>query len=168
MDLYLVRHAIAEERDETRWPDDRGRPLTPSGETRFRQAARGVRALGARATRVYSSPLVRAWQTAEILAAEAGWAAPVELPALEPYNSPEGTVANLPPDWAGEAVAFVGHEPHLHLLAAHLLSGDASGVNVEFKKGAIACLEVDDADLSGRATLKWLLPPKALRALAAE
>lgn len=168
MELYLVRHAIAEERDETRWPDDRGRPLTPTGEARYRQSARGVRALGARVARTYSSPLVRAWRTAEILAEEAGWARPVECAALEPMNSPEATLSKLPPDWAAGPVAFVGHEPHLHLLAAYLLSGDADGLYVEFKKGSIACLELNDADPTGRATLRWLLTPKALRGLGAD
>ena len=42
MDVYLIRHAIAELRDATRWPDDSLRPLSDEGSERFRRAARGL------------------------------------------------------------------------------------------------------------------------------
>ena len=77
MELYLVRHAIAEERDPRRWPDDAQRPLSERGRARFARAAAGLRTLGVEVDLLLSSPYARAWATAEILSEEAGWPAPV-------------------------------------------------------------------------------------------
>src|SRR5512138_1330454 len=67
-ELYLVRHAIAEERGDA-WPDDTKRPLTADGASRMRKAARGLSRMDVTLDVILSSPLVRARQTAEILAA---------------------------------------------------------------------------------------------------
>ncbi len=77
MDLYLVRHGIAYDPDPAQWPDDKDRPLTPEGEKRFRQVARGLRELVPSVSVVLSSPWARAWRTAELLEKEAHWPAPV-------------------------------------------------------------------------------------------
>src|SRR5215471_19083588 len=107
MYLYLVRHAIAFEPDPAQWPDDRDRPLTPEGEKRFRQAALGLRELVPSVDAVLSSPLVRAWQTAAILARKAGWPEPQRFDALEPGTPPpvmrKGGVACLEFDNAPRA-----------------------------------------------------------------
>ena len=42
MDLYVVRHAVAQKRNENIWPDDSERPLAAAGEQKFRRAARGL------------------------------------------------------------------------------------------------------------------------------
>src|SRR5262249_18753372 len=76
MELLLVRHAIAAERDPSRWPDDRDRPLTSQGEERMRRAARGLGRIAPEVDLAFASPLVRAWRTAEILHEEIGWPAP--------------------------------------------------------------------------------------------
>ena len=60
-------------------------------------------------------------------------------------------------------LALVGHEPDLGELAARLLGARGS---VQFKKGAICAIDVDGATPGGPGTLRWLLTPKALRALA--
>ena len=67
-ELYLVRHGLAEERGE-KWPDDTKRPLTEEGIVRMRKAARGLARLGVAVDVVLTSPLVRARQTADIVAA---------------------------------------------------------------------------------------------------
>ena len=69
-------------------------------------------------------------------------------------------------DAAAEGVAVVGHEPTLHELVSYLLTGDAMHAQVEFRKGSIARLEVGPPLRPGSATLRWLLPPKVLRALS--
>src|SRR5438093_12133138 len=66
-ELYLVRHGLAEERGEL-WPDDSKRPLTEKGMSRMRKATRGLARLGVSLDVVLTSPLVRARQTAEIVA----------------------------------------------------------------------------------------------------
>ena len=66
-ELYFVRHGLAEERGEA-WPEDTKRPLTDEGIARFRKAEKGLSRVGVAVDVVLTSPLVRARQTAEILA----------------------------------------------------------------------------------------------------
>ena len=68
MDVYLVRHAIADHRDPARWPNDAQRPLTAKGIARFRSAARGLHRIVPE-LRSSREPHARAWETAEILVA---------------------------------------------------------------------------------------------------
>ena len=69
MEVFLVRHAIAHERNRKRWPDDAKRPLTPAGKQKFRKAARGLAKWLPKSAALLTSPYVRARETAEILAA---------------------------------------------------------------------------------------------------
>jgi phosphohistidine phosphatase len=158
--LYVVRHAIAYDRDPERWPDDSVRPLTPRGRRRFRKAARGIARLVPAVDVVLSSPWVRAWDTAGILEDEAGWPAAVRLDALT-EDSPDNVVTALEPYAERDSVAVVGHEPYLSNFIGHLLAPGA-GLRIEMRKGAVACLEYTS---EGRRLL-WLLQPKALRKLA--
>ena len=73
MKLLLVRHAIAEERDDKRWPSDADRPLTQRGMRRFRSAAAGLGTLVPEVDRLLTSPFVRAHQTATILEDVLDW-----------------------------------------------------------------------------------------------
>jgi hypothetical protein len=65
MDVYLVRHAIADHRNPARWPDDARRPLTTKGAVRFRSAASGLHRLIATVDVVLASPYIRAWLVGE-------------------------------------------------------------------------------------------------------
>ena len=165
MDLYLVRHAIAEPRDAERFPDDSRRPLTPKGAGSFRVAARGLRALGIEVDVVLSSRYARAWQTAELLEAEAGWPAPTACRPLEPGNPPG---AGLDPigERSERSVALVGHEPHLTGLASLLITRDPDAVALELKKGGVICLRTSGNPEPGAAVLSWSASPKMLRRLA--
>ncbi|HTD76227.1 MAG TPA: phosphohistidine phosphatase SixA, partial [Chloroflexota bacterium] len=153
MNLYLVRHAIAFQPDPASWPDDRDRPLTPQGEKKFRRAVRGLEALVPGVDVVLSSPLVRAWRTAEILRKTAGWPEPSRFDPLEPGTAPADVVDALQPHASAESVALVGHEPSLHELLSYLLSGDPGNVKVTMKKGGVAYLSVDDGLRAGSAAL---------------
>ena len=82
MDLYLVRHAPAVQKDPDRWRHDGKRPLTPEGEKEFRLAARGLARMAPRADVILSSPARRAWQTAELLSELDSWPAPKPLPVV--------------------------------------------------------------------------------------
>ena len=164
--LYLVRHAIAYDGNPRLWPDDRDRPLTRAGQRRFRKAARGLRALVQPVDVVLSSPYVRAWQTARILQRVARWPAPEPLPALESGNDPSTVLAAIGPYGVAGALALVGHEPGLHRLAALLLDGAGGGVTVVFRKGGVACLQLEGPPAPGGATLLWHATPRLLRAAA--
>jgi len=162
MQVLLVRHAMAFERDRRRWRDDRLRPLTPAGIRRFRKAAAGLKAIAKRVDRVLASPLVRAWDTAVLLQEVAGWPRPEKSRALEPGRSPAQTLAALR-EHEGKRVGLVGHEPELSRLLAVCIGGPEARLSIDMKKGGAACIVFPDAVRAGRATLRWLAPPRVLR-----
>jgi phosphohistidine phosphatase len=164
MELYLVRHAIAGVRDPNVWPDDSLRPLTKKGMRRFREAACGLDRFAPRPDAVLSSPFARAWQTAEILAEEAGWPDPIACDALKEY-APAEVLAALGPHAGADSVALVGHEPYLSALTLTLM-GQSPRLSLEMKKGGVACLRMEQLDFNSPGQLLWFLPPRVLRALA--
>ena len=163
--LYLVRHAIAAPADAAIWPDDGTRPLTKRGKKRFRRAAAGLRAFAPAPERVLSSPLARAWQTAELLEQAAGWPGPVCCEALVPGRPAHDVLAALQPHAGIAVLAIVGHEPILGELAALLLWGQAQGAPVAFRKGGVACLELEGSPQDRGAHLIWHATPRLLRAI---
>jgi phosphohistidine phosphatase len=165
MDLYLVRHAIAEERDAVRWLDDADRPLSAKGVDRFERAARGLSTLVPSVDLVLASPFARAWHTAEILAKEAGWPPPVRTEELRSERTAGDAFAAIRAAAGAGAIAAVGHEPNLSELASLAMLGTIA-LPVELKKGAVIAVTFEREVEPGRAYLRWLLPPKALRSLA--
>jgi len=170
MDLLIVRHAIAFERNARRWRNDGERPLTPEGMAKARKAAAGLKhLLEDRPQCVLSSPLVRAWQTATILNEFAGWPKPIECPALVPDESPEEVFAALT-QHPVKVTAVVGHQPGLgRLLAACLPAQVRGGVHpeaFEFKKMGVAHLSFANTARAGAGVLNWFVPPKVLRSMS--
>jgi phosphohistidine phosphatase len=159
LDLLLIRHAIAADRDPADWPDDSLRPLTPEGIERFRRAARGLARLVPEVDEMLASPYARAWETAWLLHEEAGWPKPQPSEALEAIRSARDALPLL--DGREGALALVGHEPNLSSLASLLLSGDPGRVPLEVKKGGAIHLAVEH----GHAVLRWHATPKLLRLL---
>jgi phosphohistidine phosphatase len=164
MKLYLIRHGIAFERDPERWPDDGDRPLTPEGEDRFRAVARGLGRIAPKVEANLASPLVRAWRTAELLAEEVKWPDPTSTPALGSGAGPD-VIVDVLRGGGWSSAALVGHEPDLSRLASYLLSGSATAVPIEMKKGGVVCLGLDGGAVPGSALLRWLASPKLLRAV---
>jgi phosphohistidine phosphatase len=162
-ELYLVRHAIAAERGEE-WPDDTRRPLTEHGITRFREGTKGLRALGVEIDEIFTSPLVRTKQTADLLAAALDPKPTVKaLDALAPGHTAAAVMAQLARLARRRRIALVGHEPDLGELAAHLLGAQRP---VPFKKGGICRIDVQGLTSKRAGSLIWFLPPKVLRKLA--
>jgi phosphohistidine phosphatase len=163
MELLIVRHAIAFERNPRRWPDDGDRPLSPRGVERARKAAAGLKRTAPRPLRVLVSPLVRARQTAGILSEFAGWPAAAECAELTPGTPPEALLAALRV-LGGKRIAVVGHEPQLGRLVAASLAGNAASQAIALRKMGAALLVFQGAPRAGEARLAWLAPPKMLRA----
>jgi phosphohistidine phosphatase len=161
-ELYLIRHGVAEDRGDA-WPDDAKRPLTEEGTSRMRKAARGLSRLGVVFDIVMTSPLVRARQTAEIVA---GGLAPrpvlVNLDSLAPDSGYAALMTDLEKHGRKPRIALVGHEPDIGELAARLIGSRRS---IEFKKGAICRIDVDEIPPNGPGQLRWFLTPKILLAL---
>ncbi|MBC7172096.1 MAG: histidine phosphatase family protein [Polyangiaceae bacterium] len=154
MRILLVRHGSAVDpyatsSDETRW-------LTETGRRRVRNVARALVDRGLEPTAIYTSPLVRAVQTAEILAgAPRDFFGPLHvLPALSPDH---GTTAQAlaPLDRTAEdaLVFFVGHEPKIRVLAGHL-----AGIPrfPAFQAGAACLIEHDGK----RGRFEWMMDPE--------
>jgi len=167
MDLLIVRHAIAFERNPRRWRDDGDRPLSPDGMVRARKAAAGLKQITERPQCVLASPLMRAKQTATILTEFAGWPKATECTALSPDEPPEELFTVLA-TLKEKIVAVVGHQPGLgRLIAACLPAQVRGGVNpeaFELKKMGAALISFPKAARAGAGALQWLVPPRILRA----
>jgi phosphohistidine phosphatase len=166
MELLVVRHAIAEDRDEfarTGAPDEE-RPLTPDGRRRFARTARGLHRLVESVDLLATSGLRRADETAELLAAEYGRLRTVRLRELAPDAKPAALVTWLEAQRRRGTVAVVGHEPHLSALVELLLAGRSSGF-VELRKGGACLVALPRPAAPGGAELRWLLTPGQLRRL---
>jgi phosphohistidine phosphatase len=161
MQLIIIRHAIAVPRGTPGIPDEE-RALTPEGEQRFREAAKGLASLVGRPDALLTSPWLRAKQTAAIAAAAWGRLEPKETPALASGSFDEqAAVLDRYPDET--TVAVVGHEPWVSELLARLL-GSRHDDRLEFKKGGAALVDVPGRLAEG-GQLVWYLPPKVLRKL---
>ena len=163
MMLHVLRHGIAE--DAAPGGDDRARRLTPEGRAKLRAAAAGMRALGIEPGALLTSPLVRARETAAIVADVLGCPQPEILDALAAGVAPADTVRALRPYLRHEQVMIVGHEPGLGRTVSFLLTGSADAVTVALKKGGLVALELESIPPRGSAALRWMLAPRQLRDL---
>ncbi len=163
MRVWLVRHGIAVDRADPACPPDFDRPLTDRGRRLTRRAARGLDALGVSPERILSSPLLRARETAEIIADTLSVApAPIEtLEALEPDRAPEELWEALQ-ELSVEAILCAGHAPQVDLFLGFALG--AHGEVAALKKSGAACIQWQ-GELPGTASLDWLLRPRMLRIL---
>ena len=148
LNLYLIRHEDAGEAER-----DEHRSLTELGRRRMRKTARFCLEQGMVLDAIFTSPLVRAVQTAEILAEGLGFDGPIDAHEEIAFPSRIETLTHLidaaPANCRG--LALVGHEPTLGLLAHHLL-GAESGL-LGMRKGAVLALEY----ASHRARLRFLV-----------
>ncbi len=166
MELLVIRHGVAEDRDAfaATGRSDALRPLTPEGIRKMERAARGLARVAPEVSVVASSPLRRAVQTAHIVARALGLDGVEELQALVPDARPEallGWIAARPRDGAA---AVVGHEPHVGKLVAFLV-GAGRGSRIAVGKGGACLIRFDGAPSAGGGELRWLLAPAQLRRL---
>jgi phosphohistidine phosphatase len=161
MELYVLRHAIAEPRGagERNDPDRR---LTDEGIAKLREVVRGMRSVRLSFDRILTSPYLRARQTAEIVAAALGIEETVErCPHLAPDGDPAALIKaiNAP---AAPRTLLVGHEPGLSRLISTLTSGDP-GAAFTLKKAGLCKLTAATLRHGRCASLEWLLAPALLR-----
>jgi phosphohistidine phosphatase len=164
MKVFLVRHAIAHERNHARWPNDALRPLTAGGKDKFRRAARGLARHLPRNVVLLTSPYVRARDTAKILAKALRRTKLSECAELASHE-PASKAFDLLRRRKDQAVVLVGHEPNCSAFLAAALGGAQARLQIEFKKGGAALIEFSKNIGPGEATLCWMLPPRVLRAL---
>jgi phosphohistidine phosphatase len=168
MQVLIIRHAPAEDREvfALSGQPDQLRPLTNKGKDKMRQNVKGLQRIVSKIDRIAESPLVRAQQTAGLLAAAYSSAIRDNLPALAPDGSMSEVLSYLQKyAQTTQVIALVGHEPDLGELVTWLLSGKAN-VWMPLKKGAACLIEFPDEVQAGEAELFWMLRPKLLRQLA--
>lgn len=186
MDLYLLRHGDAADRETGGYARDEDRPLTEAGRVETRQAARALAGLGVACDLLLTSPLTRAAQTATIAAAVLRPARGPELcAALAPGGVVTGTLwprdpgdpepADTAARWeavlaataaSGPArrVLLVGHMPDLGELAGWLIWG-RTDTAVWLRTAGLCRITTPDPPARGTGDLRWLLPPRLLRQL---
>ncbi len=164
MEIYLLRHGDATDRQDGGYTRDEERPLTEAGREEARVAAEALRGLGGAIDLVLTSPLLRAEQTATI-------AADLLRPAqglarcapLAPGGDPEAVVAALVAAAPASAL-LVGHMPDLGELAGWLVWGlpDAA---LALRTGGLCRITARPGPGAGNGDLRWLLPPRLLQRL---
>jgi phosphohistidine phosphatase len=157
MEVWLVRHATAVEREEFAG-DDADRPLTPRGRKKFRRFLREVLEQGGAPKLIITSPLLRAAETAEILRKAAKLKKPELLvnEALSPGVEAD-SIIDLVRSQDADIVALVGHEPDFSACVSQLIGGG----QIALGKGFIACLRFSGTPEIGAAELRWLYGPLA-------
>ena len=166
MKLLVIRHAAAEDKEEwaqTGKSDDE-RPLTSEGARYMVTAAKGLRKIVSEVDLIATSPLVRARQTADIVASELDVKRIEVTDVLVPDTPLSAFEEWLVSNDGRDTVAVVGHEPHLGILVTWLLTG-VEEPRVEMKKGAACLIEFETTPASGEGLLRWSIPPGPLRRL---
>jgi len=164
MNLYILRHGIAAEKDAWKGPDS-DRPLTKEGVHKMKKAAKGMRRLKLNFDRILTSPYRRAYDTAHIVAKEFKSKAKLKVtPTLAVEGDQKALLRHLGRDYrTWESVLLVGHEPYLSGLIATLSGGPDASIAMD--KGGIAKLTSNSLTYGSCATLEWLLTAKILKKL---
>ncbi|GIW76329.1 MAG: phosphohistidine phosphatase SixA [Phycisphaerae bacterium] len=166
MNVLVIRHAIAE--DQTTFKrsglSDDLRPLTVEGRRKMRKAAEGLKRMMANIDLIATSPLIRAVETAHVIAKAFDKARVVELKDLAPGGKAEAIFTFLVQN-RSQTIALVGHQPDLGQFIC-LSMGCKLEDRVSLKKGGVAHLVFEGPVASGAATLRVLLTPQLLRKLA--
>ena len=149
MNFYLVRHGDAV------WETlDPQRPLSRLGQEQVEHVARAAAARQAQVSAIFHSGILRAQQTAEILAAHLRPAGGAQrMSGLAPQDDPAIAKAEL--EAAPAPVMLVGHLPHMGRLAGLLINGDAERDAVEFAPATVVCISRE----SSLWQLVWVLSP---------
>jgi phosphohistidine phosphatase len=156
MQILVIRHAHAE---DAVFPggSDATRELTPKGRKLFTEFVERLIKPASVPDMVLHSPLVRTTQTAEILAQTTSLRPDqVRMEQLMAPGTPAARVVSGLSSIQVDRLALVGHNPDVGLLASHLIGGGS----FDFKKGSIACIDLDGDLTSGSGRLVWFASPK--------
>jgi phosphohistidine phosphatase len=165
MKIHLLRHGIAAVLGKENNFRDEERALTVEGIEKMRQAAQGLKRLQVEFDLIVSSPLVRARQTAEIVAEALKFRQPLdEWDELAPGEAVDAVLRRLQDFSQCKSVLLVGHQPGIGCITSYLVFGDAK-VSLPLKKGALFCVQANDPP-PWAGELLWTLPSRMLRQIA--
>ena len=165
MQLYLVRHGIAIDREDPKSPAEAERYLTEEGIKKTREVARGVASLVEKPDLFLSSPYVRAMQTAELFAAAMNYPKQKirKTSLLLPGAVPAALFRELAKHKDVESVFCFGHASHVDEVIAAVLGSKRDGTAL--KKAGVACIELRRI-VPPSGTLVWLATPKLLKKIS--
>src|SRR5882762_11329490 len=155
MQLLVIRHGTADDTPirATTGPDDMGPPLSKAGKRMMKDVVAGLRELVEKVDVISASPLLRAQQTAVILAKAYNDPPIATVRELLPESEPSELEIRLRQHAAVNVVAIVGHEPHLGILVTWLMSGVKSS-RVALSKGSACLLDFSGNVAAGGGTLQ--------------
>ena len=157
MKIYFLRHGDAG--DPEKWHgDDAQRPLSTEGRDRTAREARVLADLRFKVEVILTSPLLRARQTAMIVAEALKMRVDDDERIVDIDESKLKEILKDHRD--ADAIMLVGHEPSMSETISRVIGGGA----IDLKKGGLACFETSNSDAS-RGRLLWLVPPKLLSQL---
>jgi phosphohistidine phosphatase len=161
MEIYLLRHGIADDNSPT--GKDADRALTEEGRRKLKQVLRPLAEAEVKPDLIVSSPYLRARQTAEIAKDVLEYKDDiVESTALTPESDPQDIWQEVRTLYRGsDCVMFAAHEPLMSRATAYLLG--TPELLVDFKKGAIVRIDFTQFGVQPRGMLKWMLVPKLAR-----
>jgi phosphohistidine phosphatase len=157
MEIYILRHGVAEE-PQIGQPDSE-RSLTADGRKKLRNILRTAASAGMAPSLILTSPYKRALQTAQLAAEVLKYTGELlRTKALEPASSPQRVWEEIQIHKDEPRILLSGHEPLFSRLTAYLLG--SPNLQVDFKKGAIACIALELFPGEPRGVLRWMLTSK--------
>ena len=157
MELYLLRHATAEDRAAS--GRDADRKLTKEGLDKLRRVSKFAAAAGVRPSLVLTSPYARAVETASAAARVLKYEGDlVKTSHLEPGAKPQDVWNEVRSHRGQESVLLVGHEPLFSALASWMLG--STRVSVDFRKAALLRIDFESLGAEPRGALRWMITPK--------
>jgi phosphohistidine phosphatase len=161
VEIYIVRHGDAIDREDPSVTSDEMRALTERGRAEVGAMATLLGRLGVKPALVLSSPLVRARQTAEILTDALGpRGGPTLSDELIYGGSLAGVLSDILSHGRPEQVILAGHMPSVGHLIGWLTWNDPDS-SVPMRTGAVCRVDLpDESPFPGNGDLRWLIPPR--------
>jgi phosphohistidine phosphatase len=157
MIIHLLRHGIAEPREAGK-PDEQ-RALTREGKQKLAVVLKRIAKAGVEPTVIWTSPLRRALETAEVAAKILSYGDELrQTDTLLPDAKPAATWAELQEAPRDSELVLVGHEPQMSRLAAFLLG--SPGLRIDLKKAGWVQIRIDRVTPSPHGVLEWLFAPR--------
>lgn len=169
MEIYIVRHGDAIDRNDPAITNDAMRWLTEAGRDEVGVTARVMERLGVTPDLILTSPMVRARQTADIIADLIGpESGPVTSEHLVYGGSFAGILDDISSYGSPRRVVLTGHMPSVGHLVAYLVWGMPE-IGIPFRTGEVCRVDLPDASVApGSGRIRWLIPPKVARKLLGE
>ena len=158
-ELYLLRHGLAVPHGTPGIEDD-DRPLTPDGERRIRQIGRGLKRLKLKLVRIATSPLPRAYRTAEIVADCLGGGDLLQVVDELRAGADAASIREWLKTRDETRLMLVGHNPAFSDLVGQLVTGREGSPICELRKGGIAALV---GEPGGTYQIDWISRPRMFR-----